>query len=96
MDLNERCYSLVKRVPKGKVTTYKEIALKLNLKAYRLVGKIMKLNHDKKVPCHRVVCSNGNVGGFNRGKKEKIKILKKEGVIVKNEKIDLKKFGFKL
>ena len=77
---NEKCYSILVKVPKGKVTTYKEIARKLNSKAYRAVGNAMNKNpYAPKVPCHRVVKSNGEVGGFAFGVKKKIEMLKKEG-----------------
>lgn len=88
MDFNEKVLSLTKRIPKGKITTYKAIAQKLNSKAYRAVGNV--LNKNKKpiiVPCHRVVNSDGCLGGYSRGIKEKIKLLKKEGIEVKNNKI---------
>jgi methylated-DNA-[protein]-cysteine S-methyltransferase len=94
---NEKCYSILVKVPKGKVTTYKEIARKLNSKAYRAVGNAMNKNpYAPKVPCHRVVKSNGEVGGFAFGVNKKIEMLKKEGVYVdKNNKINLKEYLFK-
>lgn len=46
------------------------------------------------VPCHRVINSDGRIGGFAHGTKKKIQMLKKEGIEIKNNKIDLKKFGF--
>ena len=98
---NEKCYSLLKEVPKGKVTTYKNIAKALKTKAYRQVGKAMNKNpysFSKKgnVPCHRVINSNGGIGGFASGLKKKEQMLKSEGVEIKNGKIDLKKYGYKL
>lgn len=95
MNLNERVYAVVKKIPKGRVSTYKEIAKKLRTKAYRAVGNALNKNRDKKVPCHRVVCSDGALGGFNRGIKNKIKLLKKEGVEIKNRKINLKRYLFR-
>jgi methylated-DNA-[protein]-cysteine S-methyltransferase len=93
---NEKCYSVLLKVPKGKVTTYKEIARKLNSKAYRAVGNAMNKNpYAPAVPCHRVVKSNGEVGGFAYGVKKKIEMLKKEGIEIKNNKIDLKKYLYK-
>jgi len=94
-NFNEKCYDVLKRVPKGYVVTYKDIARKLNSRAYRAVGNSMKQNYNKKIPCHRVINSNGNVGEYNRGKKNKIKLLKKEGVIVINNRVDMKKYRFK-
>ncbi len=94
---NEKCYSVLVKVPKGKVTTYKEIARKLNTKAYRAVGNAMNKNpYAPKVPCHRVVNSNGNIGGFASGVKNKIKMLRKEGIeIDKDNKINLKKYLYR-
>ncbi len=93
---NERCYSVLKKVPKGKVTTYKEIAKALGTKAYRAVGNAMNKNpYAPKVPCHRVVKSNGKVEGFASGTKKKIQMLRKEGVEIKKGKIDLNRFIYK-
>ena len=91
---DERCYRILKKVPKGKVTTYKEIALALKSKAYRAVGNAMNKNPfpGSKVPCHRVVCNNGEVGGFASGTRKKISMLRKEGIKVVNSKIYLKKY----
>jgi methylated-DNA-[protein]-cysteine S-methyltransferase len=97
MSFNERCYEVLKIVPKGKVVTYKQIAKKLHSKGYRAVGNAMNKNpHAPKVPCHRVICSNGDVGGFANGSKKKSAMLKKEGIEIIKGKIDLKKYGFKL
>lgn len=85
---SEQCYQLLRKVPKGKVTTYKEIARELKSKAYRAVGSAMKKNANAPtIPCHRVVKSNGELGGYAFGAKKKIKLLKKEGVLIKNNKI---------
>ncbi len=85
---NEKCYSLLKKVPKGKVTTYGEIAKALGGKAYQAVGNAMNKNpYAPKVPCHRVVNSDGSIGGFAFGVSEKVKILKSEGVDVIDGKI---------
>ena len=84
-------------MPKGKVTTYKALARRLNTKAYRAVGNAMKKNpYSPKVPCHRVINSNGNLEGYAHGLKKKIQILKIEGVKIKNNKIDLKIYEHKL
>jgi len=112
VSFNEKCYEILKKIPKGKVVTYKQIAHKLHTKAYRAVGNAMNKNpyayalgeggrissakQKSLVPCHRVINSNGNIGGFGTGVKNKIKLLKKEGVEIINNKIDLKKYGYKL
>ncbi|MCH7568585.1 MAG: MGMT family protein [Nanoarchaeota archaeon] len=94
---NERCYNILRKVPKGKVVTYKQIAEKLGTKAYRAVGNAMNKNpHAPIVPCHRVINSDGKVGGFASGTQNKIKMLKKEGIKITNGKIDIDKFLYKL
>jgi len=91
----EKVLLLVKKIPQGKVTTYKEIGKALHRKGqvYRAVGRAL---HDNKfpivIPCHRVVSSDGSIGGYSRGVKKKIALLKKEKIFVKNNKIiDFKK-----
>ncbi len=85
---SEKCYSLLKKVPKGRVITYKEIAKALHTKAYRAVGTAMNKNpYAPNVACHRVVKSNGKVGGFAFGVKKKITMLKREGVEVISGKV---------
>jgi len=96
----KKCYKVLKKVPKGKVTTYKNIAHALNSKAYQAVGTAMNKNPSSfldggKIPCQRVIKSDGSVGNFASGTAKKIKMLKAEGIEIKNKKIDLKKFGFK-
>lgn len=79
----ERVREVVRAIPKGKVLTYKEVAKKAGSSAAsRAVGNIMKKNFDPKIPCHRVIRSDGAMGGYNRGGiKAKLAILKKEGVL---------------
>lgn len=78
------------------LTTYKEIAKALNSDGYRAVGNAMNKNpYAPIVPCHRVVKSNGEVGGFASGTKNKIRLLKKEGIEIHNKKIDLDKYLYK-
>jgi methylated-DNA-[protein]-cysteine S-methyltransferase len=97
---NSRIYALLKKVPAGKVTTYKSLALAMKTKAYRAVGNAMNKNphsflQNGDVPCHRVINSSGSLGGFVSGLNDKISLLKKEGVEIKDNKIDLKKFEYK-
>lgn len=79
----EKVYAVVAKIPRGKVLTYKEVARRAGSpNAYRAVGNIMHNNPDtKKVPCHRVVRSDGDPGGYARGRAKKIAILKKEGAV---------------
>ena len=101
---NKKIYSLLKKVPKGKVTTYKALAEAVGTKAYRAVGQAMRYNpYSPIVPCHRVVKSDGSIGGFNgsinpRSKevKRKISMLRKESVEIKNNRIvDFEKMLFR-
>lgn len=73
---------VVRKIPKGKVMTYKEVAIKAgNPNAARAVANIMAANYDLDIPCHRVIRSDGGLGGYNRGGiKVKRDILISEGV----------------
>lgn len=74
--------AVVSRIPKGRTLTYKEVAeIAGSPGASRAVGNIMKQNRDPKIPCHRVVRSDGKPGGYNRGTRMKTRLLKKEGAI---------------
>lgn len=94
----EKVYEIVSKIPKGKVATYKQIAKLAEIKNPRLVGFYLHKNIDpKKVPCHRVIKSDGTLAkgyAFGGPKKQK-EILKKEGVKFNKEKIDLRKYLFK-
>ena len=93
MNFDEKVWKLIQRIPKGRVTTYSMIAKKLNTRAYRAVGNACRKNpYAPRVPCHRVVRSDGTVGGFGgktSGKtvEKKIQMLRKEDVEIKNGKI---------
>ena len=77
----EKVYEAVKQIPAGKTMTYKEVASAAGRpKAWRIAGNILNTNYDPKIPCHRVICSNGKIGGYNRGIKQKKKLLREEGV----------------
>ncbi len=90
----ERVYKITAQIPKGKVATYRDIAHLLNCRAYRAVGSALNKNpYAPRVPCHRVINSDGRLGGFASGLKKKIRILQHEGIIIINNKINLKKFG---
>lgn len=78
----QKVYAVVKKIPKGKVLTYKEVARRAGKpKAYRAVGNILNKNIDSKVPCHRVIRSDGKIGGYRDGTLFKIKRLREEGYI---------------
>lgn len=94
----KRVYDVLRKIPRGRVTTYKAVAERLGVKCYRAVGSACNKNpFSPKVPCHRVVCRDGTVGGFNSGVKKKIGFLSKEGVLVKKGKIvDFEKINYRL
>lgn len=70
----------VKGIKRGEVLSYKEVARRAGRpKAYRAVGNILAKNFNPKVPCHRVIRSDGRIGGYNGGRKRKERLLKKEG-----------------
>lgn len=97
MKFQEKVWELLRKIPKGKVTTYRLIAKKLNTRAYRAVGNACHNNPFFPVAaCHRVVCSDGFVGGFDSGTKKKIKLLQKEGIKIEDGKVlDFDKVLFK-
>ncbi|NTV41441.1 MAG: MGMT family protein [Candidatus Moranbacteria bacterium] len=72
-------FQAVKKIPKGQTQTYKQIAHEIDRpNSFRAVGNALNKNYDPKVPCHRVVRSDGKIGGYNRGSKEKSRRLKRE------------------
>ncbi len=80
---SEKVRDIVKKIPKGKMMTYAQVARKAgNPKAARAVGAIMRSNFDDGIPCHRVICSDGSIGNYNRGgPKHKREILMHEGAL---------------
>lgn len=94
----EKIYSLVAKVPSGKVITYGLVAKKLRINP-RVVGYAMHSNNQPEtVPCHRVVFKDGSLTkGFAFGGKDiQKKLLLNEGIDFIEEKVDLKKFLFRL
>lgn len=84
----KQVYNLTLKVPKGRVTTYKIIGQKLGTCGYRAIGQILNKNPNvPKVPCHRVVFSDGTLGGYKFGANKKKQLLQKEGIIIRNNKI---------
>lgn len=78
----EKVLSIVARIPRGETLTYAEVARRAGSpKASRAVGSILRKNFDPRVPCHRVIRSDGNLGQYNRGTSEKERLLREEGAI---------------
>ena len=87
-NFDERVWEMIKKIPKGKVTSYKIIARRLGTRAYRAVGNACNRNpFAPEVPCHRVVNHSGNIGGYAHSLKRKIFLLEKEGIQVEGKKI---------
>ncbi len=76
----QKVFAVVKKIPKGSVLTYKEVAKRAGSpRAFRAVGSILKTNFDVSIPCHRVIRSDGKLGNYNRGgTRKKREILLKE------------------
>ena len=89
MKLEEKVYKKLLQIPKGKVTTYGDLAKAVGLKnGQRAIGRIMNKNpYPVIIPCHRVIKSDGKVGGYAWGEKVKAKMLSNEGIKIKNGKI---------
>jgi len=77
----QKVLAVVAKIPRGQVLTYQEVARRAGRpRAYRAVGNILNKNFDREIPCHRVIRSDGKLGGYNRGVRKKAEILHKEGV----------------
>ena len=77
-------YQVVAAIPKGQGLTYKQVAQKAGSPlAFRAVGNILNKNYNPNIPCHRVVRSDGKLGGYNRGAARKKEILTAEGFLKK-------------
>lgn len=80
MLFREHVITIVCGIPRGAVLTYKEVAARAGKpRAYRAVGNILKGNDNFAIPCHRVIRSDGQIGGYNRGARKKVELLRKEG-----------------
>jgi O-6-methylguanine DNA methyltransferase len=79
LNFSNKVLAVVKKIPASKVLSYQQVAEKAGKpKAYRAVGNILNKNRNPKIPCHRVVRSDGKLGGYNRGIRLKEELLKQE------------------
>jgi O-6-methylguanine DNA methyltransferase len=95
----KRIYEAVKRIPKGKVATYAQVAaLAGDRKMCRAVGNALHKNpNPEEIPCYRVVNAKGQLAGefaFG-GSGEQQKLLEADGIVVADGKVDLEKYGMK-
>ena len=79
---SEKVLKIVSEIPRGKTLSYKQVArMAGSSNACRAVGNVLNKNYKHQIPCHRVIRSDGQPGGYNRGENHKIKLLKKEGAL---------------
>lgn len=102
-EFTKRVLQAVSKIPHGKLLTYSEVAEKAGSpRAYRAVGSILHRNFRRRewqlplksggpIPCHRVIRSNGSIGGYARGQEEKERILRLEGHVIDKHRIKLPK-----
>lgn len=99
MTFRTQVYEITKKIPKGKVATYGQIArLAGNPKAARAIGLFMKTNPNAPItPCHRVVSFDGKLTGYSGGNgiSTKKEMLISEGVKFSGDKVDLKIYQWK-
>lgn len=86
-------YELVRKIPKGKVSTYGNVAKALGIHP-RTVGMILNRNTEPSVRCYRIVKSDGSTGGYNAGPKRKILLLRKNGIRIRKGMIELKRYQY--
>ncbi len=93
MRFADKVYAACSRIRRGKVSTYASIARAIGKPgASRAVGNALNRNRSSSVPCHRVVRSDGSVGGFAHGTARKAAMLRAEGVRIEGGRIrDFKK-----
>ena len=89
MQLEVKVFDLVKQIPYGKITTYGDLGRKLgNFRLARFIGNTLNKNNQLiKIPCHRVVRNDQNVGNYRLGLAKKIELLQNEGILIKRDKV---------
>jgi methylated-DNA-[protein]-cysteine S-methyltransferase len=97
-EFQSRVLKLVSTIPRGNVTTYRELARALGSpRAYRAVANALAKNpHPVKIPCHRVVRSDSKLGGYKLGTRRKMKLLLEEGIKIEKSRVDFTNHIFKL
>jgi len=81
LPFKDKVYYVVSRIPRGQVMTYQQVAQRIGQpRSYRAVGNVLNKNENRRIPCHRVIRSDNQIGGYNRGSQLKRKLLRKEGI----------------
>lgn len=96
-EFQSRVLEMASKIPRGRVATYKELARAIGKpKAWRGVANALAKNpHPIRVPCHRVIKSNGEIGGYILGTERKVELLAAEGIEIRGKKVNLKKHMFR-
>lgn len=85
MDYQSRLQKLLLQIPKGKVTSYREIGKAMGTRGYHFIGQLLKHNpFPHEFPCYKVVCSDGSLGGYSLGADEKVRLLEADGIKVED------------
>ncbi len=85
-----KVYSVVGKIPPGRALTYKRVAELAGFpRAWRAVGSILNKNHNPDIPCHRVIRSDGKIGGYNKGVDKKKILLQKEGLTIQDDRVKI-------
>ena len=94
MSFFDEVYKVIRKVPKGRVVTYGQVARMIGTKNARRVGQALHANRNPEVPCHRVIFANGSLapGYAFGGLAEQKKRLAAEGVGFVEEKVDMDRF----
>lgn len=94
----QKVYRIVKKIPRGRVMTYGQIAKILGTKDARRVGHALHANSDSKIPCHRVVNKEGGLApnfAFNGSSEQKRRLLSEGVGFIDDMHVDLEKYCVK-
>ena len=83
INFRKKVFKVVRKISRGTTLSYKEVARKAGRPlAWRAVGNVLSRNKNPELPCHRVIKSDGRIGGYNKGTKKKIVLLRSEGYTI--------------
>lgn len=88
-EFQRKVYLELLNVPCGETISYKELGLRIGCKSAQAIGQALKRNpFAPEVPCHRVIASNGKIGGF-MGQRDGEAIMKKKLLLIQEKKLNL-------